>query len=55
MQTAFPSVSSRTPEFTPRELRLLVSREDPRPIVDPISPGPERLLDSVRRWLEEVL
>jgi len=55
MQTAFPSVASRTAEFTPQELRLLVTREEPRPIVEPISPGPERLLDSVRRWLEEVL
>jgi hypothetical protein len=55
MRTAFPSVSSRTAEFTPRELRLLVSREEPRPIVEPVSPGPEHLLDSVRRWLEEEL
>jgi len=53
MQTAFPSVSSRTAEFTPRELRLLVSREEPRPIVEPISPAPERPLDSIWRWLEE--
>ncbi len=55
MHTASPQVSSRSTEFTPRELRLRVSLEDPRPSVEPISPAPERLIDSVRRWLEEEL
>ncbi len=55
MQAAFPSVSTRTAEFIPRELRLLVASEEPRPTVEPVAPASERLVDAVRRWLEEEL
>ncbi len=55
MTTASPPVSGRSTEFTPPELRLRVFLEEPRPSVEPVSPGPERPIESVWRWLEEEL
>jgi hypothetical protein len=52
MHTASPSVASRTGEFTPRELRLLVSPEEPLPTVDPLSPSSERIPDASSRSLD---
>ncbi len=55
MHDGFPSVSTRTAEFSPRELRLLKPRQDPPPRTLRIripSPG---IAERVRRWLEEEL
>ncbi len=49
------SVSTRTAEFKPRELPLRVPREQPRPLAPRANPRKERILDALRRWLEEEL
>ncbi|HEU4384382.1 MAG TPA: hypothetical protein VFR85_12915 [Anaeromyxobacteraceae bacterium] len=50
----FPSVSTVTSAFVPRELQLLAAREPPRrPLPEPDAPW--RLGEALRRWLEEEL
>ena len=50
----FPSVSTVTAAFAPRELDLLVPRDPPRrPAPGP--PPPSHLGEVLRRWLEEEL
>lgn len=47
------SISTRTEEFTPRELPLKAPDTPPREMRPP-PPGPaERIRERLRRWLEE--
>ncbi len=55
MRKPVPSLSTRTQEFTPRELPLSGASDPPRP-----APGLERrsaspIKDAIIRWLEEEL
>jgi len=50
----FPSVSTVTAAFTPRELDLFAPREPPRPPARQPAP-PSHLGEALRRWLEEEL
>jgi hypothetical protein len=49
------SISTRTREFTPRELPLLRLHEPPPPVDVRARPPAERITDAVLRWLEEEL
>ncbi len=53
--TASVSVSTRTPEFTPRELALQVSGDEPRPDARRPGAASERIRHRLRRWFEEEL
>ncbi len=56
MQKPRPSVSTRTEEFTPRELPLGESAHPKRPAAPyDVNPSSERIRDALRRWLEEEL
>ncbi len=54
MAKALPSISTRTEEFTPRELPLrMPSPEAPRPTPVPVRRPGDRIKDALLRWLEE--
>ncbi len=55
MQKPLLSVSTRTREFTPRELPLRITPEAPRPNPVPERRTPDRIKDALLRWLEEEL
>ncbi len=49
------SVSTRTAEFTPRELPLQDHPELPRPTPQILNPSSRRIREALRRWFEEEL
>mgnify|MGYP003508739688 CR=1 FL=1 len=55
MRKPLPSVSTRTREFTPRELPLLKPSEPPARAELHERPPAERIKDALLRWLEEEL
>ncbi len=55
MRKPLPSFSTRTEEFSPRELPLRVPSDPPRPPVRIERPAAERIKDALLRWLEEEL
>jgi hypothetical protein len=55
MRKPSPSVSTRTREFTPRELPLLEPPRPPPRAELPERPPAERIKDALLRWLEEEL
>jgi hypothetical protein len=55
MAKPLPSLSTRTQEFTPRELPLSAASEAPRPAPRPYRPPAGRIKDAIIRWLEEEL
>jgi hypothetical protein len=55
MRKPLPSVSTRTREFTPRELPLLKPSEPPPRAELRERPPAERIKDALLRWLEEEL
>ena len=50
-----PSVSTRTAEFTPRELPLQDHPDLPRPNPHVLNPASRRIREALRRWFEEEL
>jgi len=51
-----PSVSTRTAEFTPRELPLLEdAHREPSPLPYTLNPASRRIRQALRRWFEEEL
>ncbi len=50
-----PSVSTRTAEFTPRELPFQENPELPRPTPLVLNPASRRIREALRRWFEEEL
>ena len=50
-----PSVSTRTAEFTPRELPLHDHSEVPRSKPQVLNPTSRRIREALRRWFEEEL
>lgn len=55
MERSRPSVSTRTREFTPRELPLVEVADHPSPVHRAVNPRSERIRDALRRWFEEEL
>jgi hypothetical protein len=55
MEKPRPSVSTRTAEFTPRELPLSESADLPGPVPCAVNPKSKRIRDALRRWFEEEL
>lgn len=56
MPSPLPSISTRTEEFTPRELPLREAREPlPPQAALPERHPAERIKDALLRWLEEEL
>ena len=55
MEQPRPSVSTRTAEYTPRELPLLEPADPYRPIPRTVNPTSERIREALRRWFEEEL
>jgi hypothetical protein len=56
MRKPSPSVSTRTQDFTPRELPLLKRPEPPPPRAEPSGrPPADRIKEALLRWLEEEL
>jgi len=55
MEMPRPSVSTRTREFTPRELSLVEILEPPRPPHTAVNRKSERIREALRRWFEEEL
>lgn len=54
MRKTLPSISTRTQEFTPRELPLSpASPEPPRRTPAPRSAASDRIKEALLRWLEE--
>lgn len=49
------SVSTRTAEFTPRELPLQEQPDLPRPTPEVLNPASRRIREALRRWFEEEL
>jgi hypothetical protein len=54
MRKPLPSLSTRTEEFTPRELVLPAPSAPPPPILRPERPA-DRIKQALLRWLEEEL
>ncbi len=54
MRKPLPSISTRTQEFTPRELPLAKPSEPPAPAIAERRPA-DRIKDALLRWLEEEL
>jgi hypothetical protein len=54
-RSPFPSVSTRTDEFTPRELPLLVRLDGTPAAAASLNPASDRIRETLRRWLEEEL
>jgi len=52
-RSPFPSVSTRTGEFTPRELPLLVRLDVPPAAAPSVNPASDRIREALRRWFEE--
>ncbi|HYS82058.1 MAG TPA: hypothetical protein VEM76_15210 [Anaeromyxobacteraceae bacterium] len=53
-----PSVSTRTAEFTPRELPLLEHQPQPHqpgPVPFTVNPTSRRIREALRRWFDEEL
>jgi hypothetical protein len=50
-----PSVSTRTAEFTPRELPLQDHPDLPSPTTHVLNPASRRIREALRRWFEEEL
>jgi len=50
-----PSVSTRTTEFTPRELPLREHPDLPNPSPRVLNPASRRIREALRRWFEEEL
>ena len=50
-----PSVSTRTEEFTPRELPLQDHIDLPHPTPHVLNPVSRRIREALRRWFEEEL
>ncbi len=48
-----PSVSTRTAEFTPRELPLTHTPRTPRPPQLPSKHRPSKIREALRRWFEQ--
>ncbi len=55
MRNTLPSLSTRTREFTPRELPLGAVVEQPPPSCRPERPTTSPIKDAIIRWLEEEL
>ncbi len=55
MEKPRPSVSTRTEEFTPRELPLAEVVPPDRPLPRTVNRTSERIRDALRRWFEEEL
>ncbi len=55
MRKTLPSISTRTQEFTPRELPLLRPPDRPPRAVFTERPPADRIKDALLRWLEEEL
>jgi hypothetical protein len=54
MPKAHPSISTRTEEFTPKELLLrMPEATTPRPTPLPLRRPADRIKDALLRWLEE--
>ncbi|ABS26188.1 hypothetical protein Anae109_1985 [Anaeromyxobacter sp. Fw109-5] len=53
MGKAQTSISTRTQEFTPRELPLKVPEDPPRPAPRPPQRPADRIKEALLRWLEE--
>lgn len=49
------SVSTRTAEFTPRELPLQEHPDQPCPTPQVLNPATRRIREALRRWFEEEL
>lgn len=49
------SITTRTREFTPRELPLRVTPDEPTPTPAPARRPADRIKEAVLRWLEEEL
>ena len=54
MRKPLPSLSTRTEEFTPRELPLPTPADPPRATIRERRPA-DRIKDALLRWLEEEL
>ena len=50
-----PSVSTRTAEFTPRELPLTHQPRTPRPPQLPSRNPPSKIREALRRWFDQEL
>jgi hypothetical protein len=55
MEKPRPSVSTRTEEFTPRELPLPEAVPPARPLPRAMTRRSERIRDALRRWFDEDL
>jgi hypothetical protein len=55
MEKPRPSVSTRTEEFTPRELPLPEAAPPARPLPRGMTRRSERIRDALRRWFDEEL
>ena len=55
MRKPLPSMSTRTEEFTPRELPLRASAEAPPFAAAPDRRPADRIKEALLRWLEEEL
>ena len=53
MRSPHPSISTRTRDFTPRELTLLPAAEPPPRAPVPESRAADHIKEALRRWLEE--
>ncbi len=55
MRKPMPSLSTRTEEFTPRELPLRAPADPPPPSPAPERAAADRIKEALLRWLEEEL
>ena len=55
MSKPLVSITTRTAEFTPRELPLRVTPEEPAPTPVPERRPADRIKEALLRWLEEEL